>query len=339
LINQQNLILQSLRTYQQLFEKDPGIIWQQQWEPSPATTLAMMQTLAPRIRGTKKKAPDERAIEYLQSVQTVVVDEAHLVSDNSYWDILDALPNASVRVALGGSLLRRPDLGDWWFLGGFGPIIHHVPSKTLIKKGLLAKTKVFLIDVKQPKSRYKYAVAEKQVIIRNDYRNMLGISAALLAASKGWVTLMTVQKEEHGQQVRALFDSLGYQVPFLNYRDPVEYRKEYLEAMNREEVKIVIASRIFNVGVDVPMIRFIVRLDGGLSAITSTQIPGRGMRKKQRHNQLYMLDFVDQTHKDFHRHSKERLRVYGEEGYDLEAITDIEDIQFTDLTESSDQTA
>jgi superfamily II DNA or RNA helicase len=117
----------------------------------------------------------------------------------------------------------------------------------------------------------------------------------------------------------------------LHGEDPIELRREYIDLMRTQQTKILIASRIFNAGIDVPLVRCIVRMGGDQSEISSLQIPGRGMRRKEEFNWLYLIDFNDRTSKYFHDHSRRRLRVYADEGYELTPITDIEDIPFVGL--------
>jgi len=328
LVPRRDLLLQGADVYRLLTGQEIGQIGMGRWDPKQIT-MAMIQTLGPRVR-----QEDSRVLSFLHRIRTVVVDEAHLVSDNVYQDIVRACPRAFVRLAFGGSLLRRTeDLGDWFLTGTFGDVLYHLPSRKLRACGLLSKVSVFMFKVTQPRTQARYAAAERLAIHHNEYRNKLGIAAALHAAESGWITLLLVQKRAHGEVLRRMFRSYGMRVPFLCYRDPAERRKHYLDAMRREETRIVIASGIFHMGIDVPVIRCIVRLDGGKSQIASLQIPGRGMRKKKVINELYLIDFDDQMSPYFARHSRDRLKVYREEGYVIRSVEDVEDIPFTNLNQ------
>jgi len=329
LVPRQDLLLQAADVFEKLYDCKPGVIGMGEWSPSPDFTMGMIQTLGPLARD--RSARELHA--YLETVKTVIVDEAHLVGDNSYLDVLDRCPNAWVRLAFGGSLLRRKkDLGDWHLIGAFGETLYHVPSKKLRDAGLLAEVRVFLLPVREPKLACRYPEAEKRAVHFNDaHRNRPGIAAAIRAADHGWITLMLVQKRKHGQHVQKLFAEMGRRVAFLCYKDPALLRKHYLEAMRHEDTRIVIASGIFNMGVDVPQIRCIVRLDAGESEINTMQISGRGMRHKDELNELFLIDFDDRTCKYFRNHTRARRRVYDAEQYHVEVVDDVSAIPFQKL--------
>jgi len=287
MIERQDLLLQSSEVYEQLTGHKPGMLGMGIDEIKPVT-FGMLQSLRPRIQDEHRETLD-----YLKQVQAVVVDEAHLIGDNSYLDVLDAMPKASIRLGTSGSLLRRTDLGDWYLIGSVGDIVVHLPSKVLRDAGLLSTVKVFLYDVRVPEGRGNYARQEKEVIVENDYRNELAVLTALRAADAGWKTLVLVKRKVHGDIVQALFRAHGVSVPFLCYVDPAQLRKAYLDEMRKGDRRIVVSSGIFKLGIDVPAIRCLIRLDGGASVIDSLQITGRGMRRKDEFNELYLFDYVD----------------------------------------------
>ena len=329
--NSRDRLIQTYSSYEQLYKgKQPGLIMAQQWDIK-RVTLGMVQTLAPRVQ-----RKDPQVLSFLKSVAVVIVDEAHLVGNNGYLDVLEACENAGARFAMGGSLFRRKDLGNWTMLGQFGPVIKHTSSKQLRKLGANAQVKAFILDVNQPKCALKYTAAEHLVITTNEYRNMLGIEVGLRAVAAGWITLALVKRIEHGNLLKGLFSSLGYNVPFLCHKDPAENRYEYLQQMRSGATKLVIASKIFGTGINVPDIRCIIRYDAGASAIESVQFPGRGSRKKTEYNWLYLIDFNDRTSKYFQKHTRQRIRVYKDEGYAIEAVNDSCDITFKDLNNDTE---
>ena len=324
-------LLQAKESYEQLYpERTPGLIMtSQHWKPRKVT-FAMAQTLH-----SKLKQEDSAAIEYLKSVDTVVMDEAHLLGDNYILNVLSFCSNAAVRYALSGSLMRRKDLGNWYLMGQFGQVLKHIPSAYLREAGIASKVRVYLHDIDEPKYTGNYENAEKVVIERNAYRNTFAALATINAAKKNWPCLVLVTRVEHGHIVKDIFESLGYNVPFLSGKDDITLRNEYVKLMRIGKVPIMIGTRIFNTGINVPRLRFIARLGAGKSEITSLQIPGRGSRKKSVFNWLFLLDFNDRTSKYFHAHSRRRVRLYKDEGYELRAIKDVTEIKFKRIPDTS----
>ena len=99
--------------------------------------------------------------------------------------------------------------------------------------------------------------------------------------------------------------------------------------MESGKVKYLIASvGVFGEGINAPNIRALIRAEGGSSTIKTLQSIGRGLRRKQPPNILYVVDFWDTHDKGLDLESRKRIATYEEEEILIRDITGADDIEF-----------
>lgn len=80
--------------------------------------------------------------------------------------------------------------------------------------------------------------------------------------------------------------------------------------------QVLIATGIFDEGVDMPLLDAGIMAGGGQSKIKSIQRVGRILRPKPTgSNEVFIIDFKDTGNKYLLRHSAERLQAYEDEGF------------------------
>jgi len=89
-----------------------------------------------------------------------------------------------------------------------------------------------------------------------------------------------------------------------------------LDLMRTGKPGIFIATEILGEGVDVPSLGMVILAGGGKSHIRLLQRVGRGMRPKEDEiNRVDIVDFIDHGSRYLEQHSKERMRIYDQEGF------------------------
>ena len=76
----------------------------------------------------------------------------------------------------------------------------------------------------------------------------------------------------------------------------------------------MIASPIFDEGVDLPEINSLIIAPGGKSEWKTIQKIGRGLRKKASNKPLIVYDFIDAS-RFLKKHSRARMKIYEKEGF------------------------
>lgn len=156
-----------------------------------------------------------------------------------------------------------------------------------------------------------YAVIYREFIVANEIRNTLLVQKVI--QSKANSVLILVDRIEHGL---TLADAISGSV-FVSGKDSMADRLDALESLRKGTGSIVIATSIFDEGVDVPAVDLLVLAGGGKGYKRLLQRLGRGMRRKEGHNVLMVIDFMDMGDIYLRRHSKTRKAVYEAEGFEV----------------------
>jgi len=87
-------------------------------------------------------------------------------------------------------------------------------------------------------------------------------------------------------------------------------RKAAINALENKEINFLVASTIFDVGVDIPSVNLVIIAGAGKAEVAARQRIGRGLRaKKEGPNVTFILDFADDSNYMLDRHYKERRDI------------------------------
>ena len=100
---------------------------------------------------------------------------------------------------------------------------------------------------------------------------------------------------------------------FVYGKHSQEEREKVIKWFN-EGKGILIASGIFDEGVDIPEINTLIVASAGKSDVKTIQRIGRGLRKKSENIHLTAYDFEDGG-EFLYEHSLKRIKIYKREGY------------------------
>lgn len=250
--------------------------------------------------------------------RVLVVDECHHVANNKTFDILMDIPGW-YRYGSSGTPLDRGALNDLKLIACTGPVQVDVTNAQLIEAKWSAKPIIYVHNVPYSTDTWDadYQTAYSLCIVDNEARNLLVRTLALQEVGSGTV-LIIVNRIRHGADIA---DMLGTVATFVNGNSPIEERMDVLRRMADGERFVVVATPIFDEGVDVPALDTIILACGGKSHIKLLQRIGRGLRKKSGDNILRVHDFLDGGNEYLLEHSEERVRVYKAEGFQVEYAT------------------
>lgn len=294
-------------------KKEIGIIGDQKVRLKKFT-VATVQTLWSR-RGNSAMQ------DFLDSIQVLIIDECHHVSNGQYHKIVERCP-APYRFGLSGTPLSRGDLGDIMLVGDTGEIISELKRKKLEKDGWLSTATVYLIDMATPKlkPRLPYQAAYHRGIVKNDNRN----EVILEEAEEAWRkrkehVLILVRYLPHGRELLRRLRNKSINAVFLKGSSSLKKRRKFVKKVqNSKKPLIIIATSIFDEGRTLPDIRTLILAGGGASRIKLVQRIGRGVNlKSSGENTVRVIDFIDRTHKFLEEHSLERIAACKQEGFKI----------------------
>lgn len=294
-----DLLYQSKEDIEKVIGEEMGVIGDGVFNPKKYT-VAMIQTLYARIANKEMK-------DYLKGVQMLVLDEVHHTGKNSWFRVAMNIP-AYYRFGLTGTATRH-DGANLNLMGATGRVIAKVTSSSLVKLGYLSKPYIYVYPVDEEVPATDYHDAYDLGIVRNEYRN-----AKIAELAKGFVkgdqtVLILVTRIEHGNTLVGLIPG----AVFLNGGVDGHVRKETLDAFRDGKVKCVIATAIFDEGVNVVSMNAVILAGGGESDIKTVQRVGRVLRPSKDKDHAIVIDFLDRSNRYLWDHSESRLACYGRE--------------------------
>jgi superfamily II DNA or RNA helicase len=275
-------------------------------------TCCMVQTLH---RCAKAEA------EKLNKVGLLIVDEVHLATSPSWYNLTMKIP-AEFRIGLTATPLQ--DARSTLLEAATGPIIYEAKSQQLIKEGYLSKPTIFMVRIKKPvlNQRYDYQDAYQHGIVENDLRNTKIVALIKTIKKERRLTPIVVltKKIEHLKRLEELLSKTNLSYRILYGKDSASERQDVIKLLEARKLDVLVVSTIFDEGVDVRNIRTLIIASGGRSNEKTLQRLGRGMRTADGKSSVILIDFYDQTHEYLERHSKKRITSYKKEGYEINLL-------------------
>ncbi|AHZ09541.1 DNA helicase [Bacillus phage CAM003] len=265
------------------------------------------------------------AKDFVESVRVFIGDEAHRIKGDTWYTNALQFSNAQYRVALTGTVDKKDVHLYQRIRALFNDIIVKVSNDELISRGVSSKPKIRMLEIKEPRGielADNYMEAYKVGISQNDYRNDMAVQVAVAFYEKKKAgVLFSVNHIEHGESIQEKLRAKGYECSFLKGELELDERKEVLDKFSSGEIPFMIGTTIIDEGLDLSCIGCLVLAGAGKSLRQILQRIGRGLRLNGIDgNQTLVIDFIDKTHKILLKHSKERLKIYQEEKFDVKML-------------------
>lgn len=243
----------------------------------------------------------------LKRTKVHIFDEAHVAAAQTIQTITD---NINPEHIYGMSASPwRDDGADLLIEARLGKYLVNISATTLIEGGYLVKPVIRFINIPNVSGIKKhYQTIYKHCIVENEERNNHVAKGTKSLVESGFQTLVLYNSIAHGE---ILHEKISKILPcaLLSGKDSMEVRNKVKEDLESKKINCIIASRIFDIGVDLPSLSGLVNASSGKSSVRALQRIGRVIRKYPGKTQANILDFADQSPfiKD---HAKERYRIY-----------------------------
>jgi superfamily II DNA or RNA helicase len=285
--------------------------------------------------GTFQSLMQKENEEIIRNAKMVVFDETHHVSANKLGDISKKATNALFKFGFSATPFRE-DGYDLMIEAHIGPKIKIISISELIKKGYLAKPKIYFIDVPNTMNKkFSYSALYTQ-LIENKKRNEIIARIAYEKAKQGKIVLISVLRLKHIkyllQEIEKI-DDVGFNIKVITGKDATHEKVRTIKKMNTGEYNIVI-STLFGEGVDVPNLNVLINAKAVKSAIDAFQQVGRILRIKDNKETPEAFDFYDynvlkqESGKDyFEKYSIRKMKLYqSEPEFDVYRVSDVESL-------------
>jgi len=130
--------------------------------------------------------------------------------------------------------------------------------------------------------------------------------------NKNYTPLVLFKQINHGNILLEKLQNAGIKCEMLYGNDTIERRNEVKEMLISKKISVILASTIFDLGVDIPELNALVLCGGGRSSIRALQRIGRVIRAFPGKKFAAVVDFYDQV-KFLKKHSVIRYDIYSSE--------------------------
>ena len=279
------------------------------WSVGQALGLKKNNTLDDSNDSEKKMDPGKfrKIKELLLNTRVHIMDECHLAACDTVQTISR---NIKAEYVYGMSASPwRDDGADLLIEAFLGRKVVDISARELIKKGYLVEPNIrFLAPKPYQYKSGKYPTIYSRYIIDNEQRNAMIIKGATRLVEQGFVPLVLFHTIRHGD---ILFADLKKNVPtaLLSGKDTSKVRERIKGELEDGKVKCIIASKIFDIGIDLPILSGLVIAGAGKSSVRALQRIGRVIRPYSGKSMAAIIDFADQA-PYLSDHAGIRRRIY-----------------------------
>lgn len=293
-----------------------GFIGDGKWVIKPVTVV-IITTLYSR-----RKKPEFKQL--IPQIVGFVADECHHSSSTSWYDVLNMMTNAVIRLGLTGTVNDNP-VNEMRLYSCTGTIINKISNDYLIEKGFSAKPICILFTVTTPElGDETYTDAYAMGIVESEERLGYITQICEKETASHNIVLILVEHIDHGQFIQEELEKLKKRVFFTNGQLSSDTRQQLLDDLKDSKIDVLISTAILDEGVDVSNINAVIYARGMKSTRKLLQGIGRGLRKKEDGSKLRFYDFIDDMHSALLSHSLNRYKVLKAEKFVIKSL-DIED--------------
>lgn len=221
-----------------------------------------------------------------------ISDECHGVAASTWKKVMDSI-DAYYSYGLSGSFdkYHEDEIRYREIIGCTGNPIVKLTASSLVESGHLVKPKIVMLqyDSGVNVDPFKYHVAVKEAITECDIVNKK-IIPRLVAKLAGKKVMILVKMLHHGKTLLNRLTSLGINCTFVSGASTGEVRLQGMNGLKTGTLDVLIASNIFNQGVDIPQIDAIINLGCDRAYKNVFQKLGRGLRNAEGKEELLYFD-------------------------------------------------
>ena len=288
---------------------DVGVYFGDRKELGKTHTICTWQSLNILDKKTKDGEAVLTLAEFLDGVQTIIIDEVHQAKADVLKKLLTQnLRNAPIRWGLTGTIPKE-QFEFQSILASIGPVINQISAKELQDKGVLSKCHVNVVQLLDTTVYNSYQEELKYLVTNKDRVKYLAKMCNNIKDSGN--TLILVDRISAGEQLQeAIPDSV-----FIKGDVKLKDRKEQYDEIKEATNKVLIATYgVASVVINIPRIFNLVLIEPGKSFVRVIQSIGRGIRKAEDKDFVQIWDLTSSC-KYAKRHLTARKKFYKEAEY------------------------
>ena len=262
----------------------------------------------PDTEEKNQKLNKEAVRKMVQEAQMFVLDEAHYSGASTVQMLSKYSIAAKHRFLFSGTPWR--EAGDDLLIDAVGgPRIFDIDASYLIDRNYLVPPKIHFIEVPSKKNiGSNYQEVYQNYVVENQERNDLIVKSTHRLIEDGRKVLILVTKVSHGKKLLSLLED-DVRVFSLDGKNSSKTRMDAIEKMHNGNLDVIIASKIFDQGIDIPELSSLILAGPQKSTGRTLQRIGRVIRTAPNKKDAIIVDFLDNC-KYLKNHSAIRKKVY-----------------------------
>ena len=200
-----------------------------------------------------------------------------------------------------------------------GPVLRDYPSGLLGEQGFIAKCNVKVLNINYPLGlEGEYYDDVKRETFEDQFRLKL-IKDIVDALDHNVLLLVGFRRE--GRMLQNLLRSANKTSMFLCGEDDVDKREEWRQRMiNEKGIALVATYGIFQQGINIPNLKYLILAAPFKSKIRVLQSIGRTLRQHEDKSEgAFVFDIIDSV-KYLKKHGDKRVMFYESEGFEIEEL-------------------
>ena len=317
IVPNKDLVVQTEKDYKNL-GMDVGVLYGDRKEYDKTHTICTWQSLSILEKKSKNYEADFPIDEFLDGVACVMVDEVHKAKADVLRNLLSGVfASVPIRWGLTGTIPKE----EYDAVGctcSLGPVVGKMSSKELQDMGVLADLDISILQLQDGMIQFGNYAQELKWLV-TDEKRLKEISEIIKGVSANGNTLVLIDRLATGTRLEELNPDWVFVSGSMKQQD----RQDNYDDVSEMDNKVIVATYgVAAVGINIPRIFNLVRLEPGKSFVRVIQSIGRGIRKASDKDYLNVLDLTSNL-KYSKRHLTKRKAFYREQGFRFQ-VTKVE---------------
>lgn len=273
--------------------------------------VAMVQSLSRNLRQYSYQ---------LSSFDICLIDEADLLDNNTYKNVIQHLYNARIRIGLSGTIymskLKKDLVHNMNIMSFIGPKVDSVKIIDQIKAGRATPVVVKMVKLNWPvPNSIDYQEQYQEVITDNERAWEASWDRTMYNAKYNRFPMLIVTKFiDHNKNLYEYYRTRAkrFNLRIARVDHTTKNRKQILEDFRLGKIDILIATTIISRGKNFPTLRYLQNTASMDSNEKSIQILGRLVRKHESKTKAYLDDLMFPGNY-LSRHARHRKNYYKKE--------------------------
>lgn len=251
----------------------------------------------------------------VEAAQMFIYDECQMMGGSVSQFIAKNSKEARYRIGTSGTPWRSGD--DSILLeASTGKQLIDINATSLIDRGILVRPKIHFFNVPENIALEKliqpsYHQVYETYIVENELRNEMIIDCVKKLFDNNRKILILVKRKKHGLKLLELIPK-HIKSYYLNGDAGTDERQAVKDLFNIGKLNVILATSIFDQGIDLPLLDALILAGGGKSSNRALQRIGRVIRSSPGKQDAIVVDFVDNA-PFLLQHSRKRLATYKQE--------------------------